>query len=175
MVIVAAHKGNKYAAEINCKYKPEYNDMAFNHCLLGADDKELANLFNVTETTINNWKIEYPKFFESIKDGKLNADAHMAKSLYHRGLGYTHDDEEIKVVPQGQGLGSEIVRVPIKKHYPPDPTSCIFWLKNRQGKYWREKIDIESKTTLEPFIIRRASTGEEICHIEYKKTEEAKK
>lgn len=29
--------------------------------------KELAQFFEVTETTINNWKNNYPDFFESIK------------------------------------------------------------------------------------------------------------
>lgn len=44
-------------------------------CLLGATDKELGDFFNVTEQTINNWKKDFPSFFESIKRGKIDADA----------------------------------------------------------------------------------------------------
>jgi len=30
------------------------------------------------------------------------------------------------------------------KQYPPDPTSAIFWLKNRQPKIWRDKQEEET-------------------------------
>jgi hypothetical protein len=26
----------------------------------------------------------------------------------------------------------------VRKHYPPDVTACIFWLKNRQPEKWRD-------------------------------------
>jgi hypothetical protein len=32
-----------------------------------------------------------------------------------------------------------ITITPLKKHYPPDTTACIFWLKNRQPQQWRDK------------------------------------
>ncbi len=35
------------------------------------------------------------------------------------------------------------VIVPTVKHYPPDTTACIFWLKNRQRDRWRDKQDHE--------------------------------
>lgn len=59
-------------------YKEEYADQAYNYCLLGATDKDLANFFDVTETTINNWKLDHHEFFESIKKGKEIADASTA-------------------------------------------------------------------------------------------------
>lgn len=120
-------------------YREEYNELAYEYCLLGHTDAELAKAFEVDETTINNWKLRYPEFFESIKRGKEIADSKVAASLYHRALGYSHPDVEIKVVSDGQGLGSSIEKVDVIKHYPPDPTSAIFWLKNRQPKKWRDK------------------------------------
>ena len=33
--------------------------------------------------------------------------------------------------------------VPTTKHYPPDTTAAIFWLKNRQKSKWRDKQDHE--------------------------------
>lgn len=114
-------------------YKEEYNELAYKYCLLGATDADLANFFDVTETTINNWKIDYPSFFESIKRGKFIADANVAERLYQRAMGFEHDSEEIKVI------NDSIERVPIRKIYPPDATSAIFWLKNRAPKDWRDK------------------------------------
>lgn len=49
--------------------------------------------------------------------------------------------EEIKVLQNG-----EVVRVQTVKHYPPDPTSMIFWLKNRQPQDWRDKTEVELST-----------------------------
>ena len=77
------------------KYKQEYDELAFNYCLLGAKDTQLAEFFNVTEQTINNWKKDHPSFFESIKKGKQDADAEVANSLFHRAKGYSHP--EVKV------------------------------------------------------------------------------
>lgn len=114
-------------------FREEFIEQAYNLTLLGATDAELANFFKVTETTINNWKIDYPKFFESLKEGKEEADAKVAKSLYNRALGYSHEDEKI-FNDDGKAL-----IVPTTKHYPPDVTAAIFWLKNRQPKIWRDK------------------------------------
>lgn len=125
-------------------YREEYNDQAEKLCKLGATDKELADFFGVVESTLNLWKIDHPKFSESIKAGKTLADANVASRLYERAMGFEHDSEEIKVVSDGQGAGSSIERVPIRKIYPPDSTAAIFWLKNRQKEKWRDR----NETTL---------------------------
>ncbi|EFK36819.1 Uncharacterised protein [Chryseobacterium gleum] len=119
------------------KYDEVFNEQVYKLCLLGAIDKEIAEFFNVCEATINNWKIEYPEFLESIKKGKQIADANVADRLYQRALGFEHDSEEIKVIE------GDIERVPVRKVYPPDPTSAIFWLKNRQPAKWRDKQELE--------------------------------
>ncbi len=128
------------------KYDEKYAEQAYKLCLLGATDEEMADFFEVTETTINNWKIEFPEFFESIKKGKQVADGNVADRLYQRALGFEHDSEEIKVAD------GEVVRVPVRKIYPPDPTSMIFWLKNRQPKKWRDKQEIE-QTGAPQFVV----------------------
>jgi len=120
------------------KYKSEYNEMVEKLCRLGATDKQIGDFFNVTEQTINNWKESEPEFFESIKRGKEESDANVANSLYHRAIGYEHLEDKIF-----NNNGVPMI-VPTIKHYPPDPTSGIFWLKNRQPKNWREKQEVEN-------------------------------
>lgn len=105
--------------------------------LMGAIDADIARIFSISEVTLNAWKNENPEFLKALNDGKENADAHISHALYHRAKGYEHDDEELKVVDK------EVVRVKVRKKYPPDPTSMIFWLKNRQPKRWRDKVDVE--------------------------------
>jgi hypothetical protein len=122
------------------KYKPEYAEQAYKLCLLGATDKQLADFFSTSEQTVNSWKENYPEFLESLKRGKEIADATVAEKLYHRAIGYEH--EEI-VTASFQGRITDTME--ITKHYAPDPTAAIFWLKNRQPKQWRDKHEVESK------------------------------
>ena len=103
----------------------------------GYTDKQLARVFEVTDRTINNWKKEYPEFFQSLKDGKFLADSKVEASLYQRACGYSHPDVHIS------SYEGKIKKTAIIKHYPPDPTSMIFWLKNRKPNDWREKHELE--------------------------------
>lgn len=116
-------------------FKEEYIELAYKFCLLGADDKTLARYFDVTEQTINNWKIKVPEFFESIKRGKEIADAEIANALYHRAKGYEHKEDKIF-----NNNGSPLI-VPTIKHYPPDTAAAFIWLKNRSN--WRDKQEHE--------------------------------
>jgi len=115
------------------KYKKEYAQQAYKLCLLGATDADLASFFEVNEDTINEWKKVHLEFSESIKKGKEIADAEVANKLYHRALGYEHPEDKIF-----NDSGKPLI-VPTIKHYPPDPTAAIFWLKNRQPGRWRDK------------------------------------
>lgn len=121
------------------EYKLEYNEQVYKLCLLGATDKELADFFEVSEQTLNSWKSKFPEFLESIKKGKEIADATVAQKLYHRAIGYEHP-ELITATFQGQITDT----MEVIKHYAPDPTAAIFWLKNRQRDKWRDKQEVES-------------------------------
>ncbi len=113
------------------RYKKEYAELAYNYCLLGATDKQLADFFEVTDRTIDRWKKSHPEFCLSLKRGKVVADAEVAESLFKRAKGYEQGEDKI-FLHEGQP-----VIVPTTKHYSPDPTSMIFWLKNRQPELWR--------------------------------------
>lgn len=136
------------------KYKPEFNKQAYNLCLLGATDKGIANFFEVDEATINRWKLEFPEFCESLKEGKEHADAVVASSLFHRATGYSHKDVDIKIYK------GKVIKTDLIKHYPPDSTAAIFWLKNRSPEKWRDKQEIQlNNEVVKGFIIEPASRG----------------
>lgn len=124
------------------KYKPEYEEQAYKLALLGATDADLADFFGVTEKTIRNWKKDHKGFLPALKKGKAEADAHVADRLFKRATGYTH--EAVKIFNDG---GKPLV-VPYEKHYPPDTTAAIFWLKNRQPEAWRDKQTVEHSGTI---------------------------
>ena len=119
------------------QYKPEYTEQTYKFCLLGATDEDLANFFEVTTTTIDNWKNKKPEFLGAIKRGKEIADAEVGKSLYQRANGYEHKEDKI-FLHEG-----ETTIVETTKHYPPDPVSMIFWLKNRQAQKWRDRKEVD--------------------------------
>lgn len=118
-------------------YRDEFADWALKLTKLGATDKELAEALEISEATLNNWKHAHPEFVESIKKGKAIADAEVASKLFHRATGYEHPEDDIRAV------NGDIVITPTTKHYPPDTTAAIFWLKNRRPDLWRDKIEQE--------------------------------
>lgn len=126
------------------KYNEKFADLAYSFCLLGADDAFLALEFGVDEATINRWKIKYPEFCESLKKGKAIADAKIVQSLYKRakGFDFTERHYELKKVKTAEGEAEKEEMVCVKKvvkYIAPDPVSIIYWLNNRQPKYWKNK------------------------------------
>jgi hypothetical protein len=121
------------------KYKAVFNEQAYRLCLLGATDKEIAAFFEIAESTLNEWKKDHPGFSESLKRGKKVADAMVAEKLFTRAMGYSHPDVDIKVIK------GKVRKTKLIKHYPPDTTAAIFWLKNRDKDNWRDKqvLDID--------------------------------
>jgi hypothetical protein len=97
-------------------FREEYVTQVEKLWLLGATDRELADFFEVSETTLNAWKRVHAEFLHAITLGKTMADANMAERLYQRGMGYSHDAVKI-FMPDG---ASEPVYAPYTEHYPPD-------------------------------------------------------
>src|ERR1035441_47383 len=64
---------------------------AFKLGLAGFTDLQVADFFGVAESTIHKWKHDFPKFSESLKKGKEDADADVARSLYERAMGFEHN------------------------------------------------------------------------------------
>lgn len=119
------------------KYKPEFVKQAAKLCALGATDAQVADFFEVSVSTVSLWKVEHAEFSEALKVAKEEADKRVEHSLYQRAMGYEHDEVDIRVV------AGKLKITPIRKHYPPDTTACIFWLKNRKPAEWRDKVEHE--------------------------------
>ena len=118
----------------------------------GLTDKELAQALSVDEATLNNWKKQKPKFFESLKSWKNSADRRIEASLYQRACGYSAPETKVQWVQDESGGRWETVEY--TKHYAPDPTSMIFWLKNRQPDVWRDKVQVDSDVAITIQVIK---------------------
>jgi hypothetical protein len=115
------------------KYRDEFATQAHCLCRLGATDAELAFALGVDERTINRWKKRFPQFCQSIKGGKLFADINVVEALYQKATGYQYSEDDIRVIR------GEVVKTTTTRHYPPDTTACIFWLKNRRPEQWQNQ------------------------------------
>lgn len=123
------------------QYKEEYAEQARKLCMLGYTDAEIADFYNVTERTINNWKKKHPEFFQSLKDGKDLADGEVVAALYHRATGYSHKED--KILSNSQDPEKPVI-VETTKHYPPDTTACAIWLNNRQSSRWKSRRPVDN-------------------------------
>lgn len=127
-------------------YSPTYHpDQAFKLALLGATEKQIAETWEISPDTLNEWKRLHPAIAESLARGREPADAEIAHSLYHRAKGYSHKAYKI-FMPAG---ASEPVYAEYVQHYPPDTPAAALWLQNRRGRkraaedaiMWTQRIE----------------------------------
>jgi transposase-like protein len=110
-------------------YKPEYVDQVYKLCLLGATNQQIADFFNVSDTTIDNWRKAHQEFFGAFTRGKMEADSKVAESLFKRACGVTIKEE---------ALTRDGDVVTLRKELPPDTPAAKHWLSNRQPDRWRD-------------------------------------
>ena len=106
----------------------------------GFTDKEIAEILDINESTFHRWKLKQEPFCKSLNMWKETADSKVEHSLYERACGYSHAETKAQWVDNKDGARWEYAE--LIKHYPPDPTSMIFWLKNRQKEKWRDSQDL---------------------------------
>jgi hypothetical protein len=125
------------------KYKPEYAGMIYGIMLLGATERDVARIFDVSQGTVQRWKKDHADFSREMERGGDLADAEVAKALHRKAVGFTRTHQE--VVRSYKGT-SETVEV--EKYYPPDTTAIKFYLTNRQKDKWTETTKTEKTTNI---------------------------
>ena len=104
----------------------------------GLSNDQIAHNIGVAVSTFYVWKLEFPELSEAIKKSKEVVDREVENAMHKSALGYYV--EEIKETIEKDELGKDRKRVERnKKWIAPNPTSQIFWLKNRKPKEWRDK------------------------------------
>ena len=124
-------------------FKKEYVEYVRKLARLGALEKDIADFFDVSVKTLELWKRTNREFIGALKEGRIVADIEIADALFHRARGYSHRSVKIFCEPK---TGRQVV-IPFTEHYPPDVQACSLWLRNRQKKLWRDKIDVAHNVT----------------------------
>jgi len=108
-------------------------------CQRGATMAELAQAFNIANCTLYDWINRYPELHDAVQVGVDVFNPRVERALAERAIGFfvtlreAHTDEKGRTVPAQ------------RQYFPPDPTSMIFFLKNRMKEKYRDvhKVDGE--------------------------------
>ena len=130
-----AHKGNQYAKGNKggrpSKFKTEYAETARKLCALGAfTDKRLADWFDVSVRTINEWKLKHPQFAEALKVGKAETDDLIERSVVAHIAGYYVLEDEMDRFGNVKQL---------RKWIPGNPHAGAKWLAARRPEQYRKR------------------------------------
>jgi hypothetical protein len=129
--------------EIEKEFNPTMTERAAVVLRLGGTDVEVAKALGVSVRTIHRWKKTHPEFAARVRQEKDDFDTgRVEAALVHRATGYSHKAVKIFCDPK---TGST-EQIEYTEHYPPDPTSAIFWLKNRNPERWKDRVDVEAGT-----------------------------
>ncbi|MBU3145993.1 transposase [Clostridium sp. CF012] len=108
-------------------------------CRDGLIEEQIAKNLGIGVSTLSKYKVEHVELVEALKDGKEVADIEVENALKKRATGYSYI--EYKTTTNAAGISTT---TEVTKEVAADPTSMIFWLKNRKPKEWRDRKDIDS-------------------------------
>ena len=100
----------------------------------GLTNEEISEAIGTTPSRFSRMLQKHPDFRELLNEAREDPNHKVEQSLFKRALGY-----QVKEIVQKAGRP---VQVTIKE-FAPDPVSCIFWLKNRSPKRWRDVIEMK--------------------------------
>lgn len=134
-------------------YKDEYANQVYKLCLLGMIDVEIADFFGIAESTLNNWKIEYPEFLESIRAGKDMADIEVVESTFKstqdRQIPTEQAFKKKRVYWDANGNRCEVEEIEIVEVMQAVPANAQiqqFWLRNRRSREFNKPTGVDHTT-----------------------------
>lgn len=121
------------ATDYVLRWKDDFPRQAFQLALLGATDKQIAEIFNCNLQTIDYWKRTNKGGFRvALNRGKMQADAKVAEAFFKKATGYTVTEERI-LLDKGKP-----VPITVTRHIPPDSWAAFKWLSIRQREMWTD-------------------------------------
>jgi hypothetical protein len=121
----------------------------------GLIDPQISTALDVSRSTLNRWKKEFPEFRDALKESKALADSKVENMLYKKATGdikitktriETVSGNPVKDPQTGKMVPTQKQRRCVETTtLVPDTTSQIFWLKNRRPDRWRDKQEIMVK------------------------------
>lgn len=127
--------------------KVQYNNLIatsiVNLLKQGKTNAQVAEVIGVSARCIYLWRQKYPDLVQAMDEAKALIDDTVEASLYKKAVGYSHPETKFFA---HEGVVTDMKEV--EKHYPPDTSAGIFWLKNRRPKEWRDRVEIDKTETI---------------------------
>lgn len=149
----------------------------------GFTNEELARVFDVSVSTVNQWMWQKEEFKKAVRRGRDEFDTeNVEQALKKRALGFSYDEISVKKtkITGKMADGTEVLIPAVEtttthKTIAPDPRSIMYWLQNRQPDRWKntahvkveiplldgagmeEEVDIETMSTADLFALRDMS------------------
>jgi hypothetical protein len=117
-------------------FKPEYIEQARKLYRKGWTDREVADFFEVSRQTVQNWLAACPEFARIRKDAKAAADELVKDSLYERARGYEIPVEKIFC------KDGAVTKVMTMEHIPASVSAAKYWLSNRDPNRWKDRQEV---------------------------------
>ena len=140
-------------------YKPENAEIARHACMLGATNEVLAERFEVSRRTIDNWIATIPEFSDAVRQGRDVADESVVSALFARATGMEQKMTKV-FCHRGQPVTATYTQ-----QLPPDVRACIFWLRNRRPWQWRENRPLVDDGEVDDVRISELDAAGERAHL----------
>jgi hypothetical protein len=158
---MAAPKGNQYAKGNKggrpTKYKPEFPELARKLCATcGFTDQQLADWFEVSQRTINEWKLKHPEFSQSLRAGKAETDDLIERATVAHITGYYVTTER----------RTRNGKVTVREWVKGDPHAGLKWLAARRPEIYRQQKDVKHQLGMDDAFLRFLDQMEERAKLE---------
>lgn len=110
----------------------------------GLSDEQIAHNIGIRRETLYAWKKQHPNIANALKKGKEVVDLMVENALFKRAMGYEYEETTLeRTWNEASECWDMVPTKVVHKKQAADPTSMIFWLKNRKPEEWRDKQNIE--------------------------------
>jgi len=151
----------KWKIKKGAKFDFNFVEMAARLKAAGFSNKDLAYVFNVTNSTLISWQERYPQFKAACQEGKDLATKYLVAQGLRAAAGYQYEDANEKWIPVydkennpvfEENEDGELVqkynlkeRSVFKKHQAANPQLLIFMLANLDPDNWQSvhKIHVD--------------------------------
>ncbi len=113
----------------------------------GLNNEQLAQSMGIGESTLYTWQSKHKEIKEAIKKNKEIIDYEVENTALKIALGYSQEltDKKYEMVNGKRKLVEIKVRT---VYFAPNVAMLIFWMKNRMGDKWREKLEDKDMDTI---------------------------
>ena len=125
----------KYATDVQPRLE---TIRAWRRC--GLTHEEIYANLRIGSSAFYMYKARYQELFDALRVAADDANAQVVNALFKRAVGYEYEEKKTiqEIGSEGKPSGKRIEIT--QKQMPPDVGAIVFYLKNRYGAKWRDRI-----------------------------------